>query len=231
MGSAMGQWLRCCQIESDCQIAAGHFPRPAELDVRVFPFGSNDLALRRRNAHDTRSAGSNPAAADRLQALVQANLNRRETVAAAAQCQAGTRNPRICRSEKAKNVLGRHGSLRDQSAKLRWNSDGFEGLPRSAEVIIRRKTGAGPVLLPLVLQQTRVAIDIAVLRRIGWTGRIRAALRIRAVIVLRPQAVHHKRRVLGALRCRTMRGTELRRPGQIEQVIVETALARIARLR
>jgi hypothetical protein len=74
---------------------------------------------------------------------------------------------------------------------------------------------------PLVAEETGVRVDVAVCGRIAWTGLGRTVLGISTVVVLRPEAVEDQSRVLGALGCVGVRVAELRRPREVEKVVVE----------
>jgi len=77
------------------------------------------------------------------------------------------------------------------------------------------------VRLPFVSQQTGIRIDIAVRGRIGWTGRIRAILRIGSIVPLRPKPMEDKAGVSCALGGARMRMAKLRRPRKAEEIEVK----------
>lgn len=76
--------------------------------------------------------------------------------------------------------------------------------------------------VPFVLQQALVGVDITEGGWVGWAGGVGAVFRIAATGVLRPEAVEDECRMRGALNGVGMRVAELRRPREIEQVVVET---------
>jgi non-ribosomal peptide synthetase component E (peptide arylation enzyme) len=75
------------------------------------------------------------------------------------------------------------------------------------------------------MEQALVWIYVIELARVGRTRSGGAAIGICAVVVLRPQAMKHKRWVRGALGGVGMGVAELRRPGEIEQVEIEPGTA------
>lgn len=83
------------------------------------------------------------------------------------------------------------------------------------------ESGAGAVRLPFVLEKALVGIDVFVLRGVNGTGRGRAIGGPIAIGVLRPKAVEHEGWMCCALGGAGMGIAELRRPGEIEQIVVE----------
>ena len=75
---------------------------------------------------------------------------------------------------------------------------------------------------PFMCEETCVGINIFEGRGIGRAGSSGAILGIATVVVLRPEPVQNKGEMRCALGCILMGVTELRRPGEVKQVIVET---------
>ena len=74
---------------------------------------------------------------------------------------------------------------------------------------------------PFVLEEAGVWVDVGVLRWVGGTGGVGAVLRVGAVGVLGPEAVEDEGGVTGALGSGGVGVTELRGPGEVEEVVVE----------
>jgi hypothetical protein len=58
---------------------------------------------------------------------------------------------------------------------------------------------------------------------VGWAGRVTAIFRVVAGVVLWPKSVYYKAKAVAALCAAAVCGAEFRRPGQIEQVVVEVS--------
>ena len=151
-----------------------------------------------------------------MQTLVETDLDGGQVIAPATDRKSSLRDLRIARGKEAHDLRRRQGDLRRDAAQFGWNHDRMKRLARCREVIVRRKSGAGAVSLPFVLEQPRFGIHVTVLRRIGGSGSVGTVVGIGAVVVLRPQAVHDKGRMGRALRSRRVRVAVLRRPGEIQ---------------
>ena len=167
------------------------------------------------------AAGANPRASDGLKALVETNLDRGEVVAAAAQGEGGLRDLRIAGREQFQDLTGRQGDLRLEAGEFGRNGDRMECFARGGEEVVRGQAGAGTMRRPLVLEKAGVGVDVAVLRWVGGARGRRAVLGIRAVVVLRPEAVEHEGGMCGALGGGGVRVAELGRPGQIQKIKIE----------
>ena len=76
-----------------------------------------------------------------------------------------------------------------------------------------------------MFQKAWIGIDIRIHRRIRGAWSIRTVLRIGSIGILGPKAVEDKCGVLRALRRIPVRMAEFRRPGKIQQIVVEVLLA------
>ena len=79
--------------------------------------------------------------------------------------------------------------------------------------------------LPFVLEEAGVGVDVGELRWVGWAWVGGAVLRPGAGEVLRPEAVEDEGVALGALGGVAVGVTELGRPGEVEEVVVEVLFA------
>ena len=74
---------------------------------------------------------------------------------------------------------------------------------------------------PLVLEQAGIGVEVAESRGVGWAGCVGAVFGVGAIVVLRPDSVKDESGVRGAFGGSWMRVAEFRRPGEVEEVVVE----------
>jgi hypothetical protein len=140
------------------------------------------------------------------------------------------RQRRIGSSEERNDFFRSHRRLRGESCQGWRNRDRLICAARGAEKVIRTEAGTCAVGAPFMFQQAPIGVNVFEGRRIAGAGGIRAFLGIASVCVLRPEAMQHERRVRCALWRVSMRITELRRPGQVKQVIVKASACRYIRM-
>jgi hypothetical protein len=75
--------------------------------------------------------------------------------------------------------------------------------------------------LPFVAEQAYVGVDVAVLGWVSGAWTVGAVLGEGAGGVLGPETVEDEGKVLGALGRGGVGGAELRRPGEVEEVVIE----------
>jgi len=158
---------------------------------------------------------------DRLEGLIKADFNGGEIVIPAADSETLAGNFRVVHHEEVHDLVRRHGGLASQSFKFVRDYDGLIGIAGRVQEIAGGETGASAVSAPLVLKQALVGVNVFVGRGVGWAGCVGAILRIGAVVVLRPEAVEDEGRVCGALGGVGVGMTKLRRPGEVEEIVVE----------
>jgi hypothetical protein len=171
------------------------------------------------------SAGADGAARGGLELLGETDFDSGEEVVAAAECEAGARDRRVGGGEEAEDFGGWHGDLLGERGELGRDGDGAEGGAGGGEEGVGGEAGAGAMGLPLVAEEARVGVDVGELGGVGWTGVGGAMLGPRAGEVLGPEAVEDEGVALCALGGVAVGVTELGRPGEVQEVIVEVLLS------
>ena len=167
---------------------------------------------RRGDADGVGTAGADGATCDRVQLLVDAELDGGEEVTAAAKGKACRRGIWVALGEQREDRFRGKRNLVIEAGELSGDADEVHSLAGTLKETIRIEAGAGSVCLPFVLQQAGVGVQVAELRRVTWAGGIRTVLGVAAVEALGPQPMEGKGAVLGALGCVGALETELRRP-------------------
>ncbi len=108
-----------------------------------------------------------------------------------------------------------------KGGQLSWYDNGVERLSCKVEEGVGGEAGACAVGAPLVPEESGVGIDVGVGGRVAWAGVGGAVLRIAAIGVLGPEAVEYEGGSLSALGCVWVGVTELWRPAEVEEVVVE----------
>lgn len=171
------------------------------------------------------SAGADGAAGGGLAGFVEADFDGGEVVVAATEGERGGWDFWVGLGDEVEDLRGWKRDLTVELRERGRNGEGLEGGAGGGEEGVGGETGAGAVGAPLVLEEAGVGVDVGELRGVGWAGCAGAVLRIGAVGVLGPEAVKDEGRVAGTLGCVGMRVAELRRPGEVEEVVVEVLRA------
>ena len=157
------------------------------------------------------------------QIVVEADFDRGEIVVATAEGKAFARDGGVGTGELREEIIGRGRGLTSEADQAARNSNGVQGGTGVGEKGLRWEAGAGAVGGPLVTKQAGVGVEVAEGGGIGRTSCVGAVLGIGTVVVLRPETVEDEAGTGGALRLVGVGGTELRRPGEIEQIEIEDA--------
>lgn len=127
------------------------------------------VAAARKDADGLRAAGADATTDDRMQVLVEADLDRGQEIVAAAQREAGAGNGGVAAGKLRQDGLRR-------KRELLWlvecggNLDTRDGAAGQSEVGVGCQTGAGAMGRPLVREEAGVGVDVAVSRGIRGTG-------------------------------------------------------------
>jgi hypothetical protein len=191
-----------------------------EVESTVGRCGQESSA-RGRDANNDCPTGTDGSALDRLEGLIKADFNGGEIVIPAADSETLAGNFRVVHHEEVHDLVWRHGGLLAEGLEFLGDGDGFVSGAGGGEKCVGGESGAGAVSAPLVLKQALVGVDVLVGRGVGWAGCVGAILRIGAVVVLRPETVEDEGRVCGALGGVGVGMTKLRRPGEVEEIVVE----------
>jgi hypothetical protein len=206
--------LECCSLNDQAGICTGKMR------------SGRKRALRWWDAHCIGTTGTDPGTCDGMEAFVHADLYGREIVTTAAQCEARAGDCRIGCGEEIKNLIGPHRCLGGEVAQFWWDRDGAIGGARGSEEVVCAKPGTGAMSVPFVFEKSRIRVDVLVRGRIDGPRRVRAVLRVCAVLVLRPQTVEYECGVCSTLLGVGVRVAELWRPGQVQQIEIEARCSR-----
>jgi hypothetical protein len=177
---------------------------------------------RRWDADSVSAAGADWTAGDRVERFVEADFYGGEEVVAATDSDAVAGQLGVGTGEERDDFVGWHQGLRGKTGQSWRNGDGAVGRARRLEEIVRAQAGTGAVGAPFMLKESLVGIDVAEGGWIGGAGSFGAIFGISAVDILRPEAMEDEGGVRGALGGAGMRVAELGRPGEVEQVVVES---------
>lgn len=157
-----------------------------------------------------------------VQSLVEADLDGGEVVVAATDGETFSGDSWVVDDEGIDDLGWRHGGLLREAFESVRNDDGAIGGASGDEEAVGLESGAGAMGVPFMFEQVLIGVDVFVSGGVRGAGGVGAIFGVGAIVVLRPKAVEDECVVRGALGGVRVGVAEFGRPGEVEEVIVET---------